>query len=528
MTEKIVSQENLLWFHKWLKLWHDNRYKWNTFLSYYMGNWYWHEWWTPRIPIPDDPVGIPVDPCDLCKDNEECVNWECYNPDEEQWECPCTAPLICVDWHCIPADGLKDPTPIEERNNIDTVQSSCWFQDYETIYKIDINNWWQELQNWFVTWADNNSWVRYYFNPLKYHEVTIEWRLNAINNDNYIEYWFWSTDASTATQWECHEIAIAVLLNWINNWQDRVRVTLKSNWDFTVRISRYIKPGWAYDWEVFKSWNVNWVWDASPLWDLDYELPVWMVIWVHWWAYITSSSTKNTYGTVSTTRPWTSDETTIIHDWTNGTMTFQHPSSWREVTIMDKNLWATSYYHRWDAQSDETKWTMYQWWNNYWFAPSWNLPKTSNTKVDTTWYSPSTYTNDTYITWYTEWMDPVNKDLWWEITWTETAKRWPCPKWWHIPSLAEWMDLRYILYVRYNVDRGASYWDNSFPVWWKYRDVDWWLSWLNENAYYRASDLNWNSSCYVNISWLNWAVTNSYGSLWYAMFIRPFKNVTNS
>lgn len=44
MAEKIVSQENLLWFYKWLKLWHDNRYKWNDFLSYYKWQWYWHEY----------------------------------------------------------------------------------------------------------------------------------------------------------------------------------------------------------------------------------------------------------------------------------------------------------------------------------------------------------------------------------------------------------------------------------------------------------------------------------------------------
>lgn len=42
--EVYISEENLLGFIKWIKLWHDNSEMKNTFLSYYKWNRYWHEY----------------------------------------------------------------------------------------------------------------------------------------------------------------------------------------------------------------------------------------------------------------------------------------------------------------------------------------------------------------------------------------------------------------------------------------------------------------------------------------------------
>lgn len=41
--EIYISEENLLWFFKWDKYWHDNSVKQNNFLCYFKWNWYWHE-----------------------------------------------------------------------------------------------------------------------------------------------------------------------------------------------------------------------------------------------------------------------------------------------------------------------------------------------------------------------------------------------------------------------------------------------------------------------------------------------------
>lgn len=46
----LVSEENLLWYTEGHKLWHDNTIKSNTFLSYYKGGRYWHEY----VPIPSN------------------------------------------------------------------------------------------------------------------------------------------------------------------------------------------------------------------------------------------------------------------------------------------------------------------------------------------------------------------------------------------------------------------------------------------------------------------------------------------
>jgi hypothetical protein len=39
-----VSIENLLWYIKWHKIWHDNSVKQNTYLAYYKWQHYWHEY----------------------------------------------------------------------------------------------------------------------------------------------------------------------------------------------------------------------------------------------------------------------------------------------------------------------------------------------------------------------------------------------------------------------------------------------------------------------------------------------------
>lgn len=48
MTEVQISQENLLGYVNGNKLWHDNTQMSNTFLSYYKGGWYGHEYREPQ------------------------------------------------------------------------------------------------------------------------------------------------------------------------------------------------------------------------------------------------------------------------------------------------------------------------------------------------------------------------------------------------------------------------------------------------------------------------------------------------
>jgi prepilin-type N-terminal cleavage/methylation domain-containing protein len=108
--------------------------------------------------------------------------------------------------------------------------------------------------------------------------------------------------------------------------------------------------------------------------------------------------------------------------------------------IMDRNLGATSN----DIYSSTSYWCFFQWWNNFPFG-TWALIKvTKSTWIDTSWYWPSNYYSSWvfmqsyYIDWRLDWSNPTNNDLWWDITNTNMARKWPCPSWYHIPTQDEW------------------------------------------------------------------------------------------
>lgn len=110
------------------------------------------------------------------------------------------------------------------------------------------------------------------------------------------------------------------------------------------------------------------------------------------------------------------------------------------VSIADKNLWATTVYNTGDALSQANCWNYYQWWNNYGFPFSW-ATITSSTKVDVSNYWPwNYYSSPTFITEPTRWSNsnPTDfRDLWWGETWTTSARQWPCPTGWHLPTILE-------------------------------------------------------------------------------------------
>ena len=120
----------------------------------------------------------------------------------------------------------------------------------------------------------------------------------------------------------------------------------------------------------------------------------------------------------------------------------------QEITILDRNLWATTN----DINSVNSYWLHFQWWNNYGFPTNtWEI-KTQRKEVDVTWYWPSEYTSWTYAIWYywqrmkdhyTNWK---NLRWWWDDNkennrWLNyqnyQERKWPCPNWYHVPSIWE-------------------------------------------------------------------------------------------
>ena len=120
------------------------------------------------------------------------------------------------------------------------------------------------------------------------------------------------------------------------------------------------------------------------------------------------------------------------------------------ITILDRNLWATTN----DISSIDSHGHLFQWWNNYWFANNWNI-NTSKKQISVSSYSwNNPYSNNAFVRWNASWMQQsydVIQLWWWKIDsksdnrWldiNESYKRqWPCPVWYHVPSIWEWTKL---------------------------------------------------------------------------------------
>ena len=137
------------------------------------------------------------------------------------------------------------------------------------------------------------------------------------------------------------------------------------------------------------------------------------------------------------------------------------------IVIQDRNLWATMTWYGWKSAATWSYGYHYQWWNNHWFEtcytlfcnsfPGWET--TSKTQVDTSGYWPDNpYSGNTFIKVQGDWSSVNNENLrWWtwdnETNWYGltshnplTGRQWPCPEWYHIPSMWELNELRIIWY----------------------------------------------------------------------------------
>ena len=229
---------------------------------------YWHHK-AGLVPVEPEPNPL-EDPCDNCPSWYTCTDWICNPPTPGPW------------WGSGPIDPNPPRKPNDPRKKV--IQEEEEPEEWETTCIIERPrwNWWVATGNWFLTWADMQSWVWYYFNPQCYNEVVFEWRPNELSNNNYLRYWFYNSDW-TATLQE----ATAILWNvQSTSNRDKFRVTLKNNWDFRVERQRWYDSGQAYEWELYESWNVNSRWRWNPSWDI-MAMPPWMIMWVMWWATIT-------------------------------------------------------------------------------------------------------------------------------------------------------------------------------------------------------------------------------------------------
>ena len=119
---------------------------------------------------------------------------------------------------------------------------------------------------------------------------------------------------------------------------------------------------------------------------------------------------------------WTSIESWGIF-WNSALWLISLSSDWTTwITIMDKNLWATTVWNSWDTLSEANCGWYFQWGNNYVFPFTWSVT-TSTTKRDTSAYWPwRYYRSSTFITWVADRSRVQNDNLWWWASQWSTTK----------------------------------------------------------------------------------------------------------
>lgn len=183
------------------------------------------------------------------------------------------------------------------------------------------------------------------------------------------------------------------------------------------------------------------------------------------------------------------------------------------ITIQDKNLWATVVYNNWDTLSEANCWKYYQRWNCYWF-PFTGWVQIYEPRPAVAWYGPwNYYSSDAFVDFYAGWQQNLspwykdnNPNLWWWVTDTDVAKKWPCWDWFHICSHTEAENVWWMLY---------DFWLNNKESYERYLLLPWWTSVTAtqeslERCWMFAFHESWTSGTIEIVS--NW------------FFIRPFKN----
>ena len=195
-------------------------------------------------------------------------------------------------------------------------------------------------------------------------------------------------------------------------------------------------------WTPTKDWKTFWWWYSDSSFTPDSQVRTWdtVLAWTHLYAKWESSE-------------WCTEAQDI---------TICNPENSSEcLTIMDRNLWACV-----AGTGEESYGNYYQWWNNYGFHYSlWN-----NVPVETVWLTwDDSYNNNWYLS--ESWINVLadvwsggrhyNGVWWWagdnESNWrwvllnNPTERQWPCPLYYHVPSIGEWW-----LLVKYWKDTYAT------------------------------------------------------------------------
>lgn len=195
------------------------------------------------------------------------------------------------------------------------------------------------------------------------------------------------------------------------------------------------------------------------------------------------------------------------------------------MTIADKNLGATTVWNYWDELSEANCGKFYQRGNNYWFPFTWATTKSSTTVNASSYWPNNYYSSSTFIT-GSYWDNSYNSNLRWYTTGTDVARKWPCENWFHVPSLDDAEELRWIVSFNW---LPISYADIH-----KYLKMPYcWFLWSDNWNYYNNGNYDsfWMCQQYSSTYWKfftisdnNWMTNTWNQNKTYAYSIRPFFN----
>ena len=222
---------------------------------------------------------------------------------------------------------------------------------------------------------------------------------------------------------------------------------------------------------------------------------------------------------------------------------YHNPSEWlislssngsTRYTIADKNYWATTVWNTGDSYTTANGWNFFLWWNKYafpWISTA--SFSTTTTRTDVGEYWPSEYSGGTWISVNPRYLDNSDwqthyKDLWWWVTDTNAAKKWPCATWFHVPTLAERTNINTVWanMWAWNSSSGWSNFTNYLkipPMWIRnWSDTASAFQWAV--GIWTATTSNRDNAKFLFIYWTSINLSSHY-NVYYWMPIRPFKDV---
>lgn len=334
-------------------------------------------------------------------------------------------------------------------------QANCWwyFQWWNN-YMFPFS--WEVTTSWTQV-AATNYWP-YYDSNLRYFKTGITESWDSSWNPNL---WWDTTNTWGARRWP------AIKFNpnaYVPSFSEISSFTslLSNLWISADEIENVLlMPKW---WEMYHSYgNLRWVWE---------QWSYWTSTWVWWWCrcfqfnddgiilyrWLRSGEWLNIRCFLHDYEQW--DDERQLHTGVRWSPSKEYirVTDWTTTyVLMDKNLWATQVYMVWDTYSESNCWYFYQWWNNHWFPGIWSSEQvqTTDQQVNATNYWPYYYSDTFRITNY-GWESSNNTNLWWWVTWTKTAMRWPCPEWYHISNLEENENLVAIMTALWISNTGSS------------------------------------------------------------------------